>query len=173
MKSRNSRFCSIVFKGLIVFIGIVGTAVSFAQTVHTINSNGRNDEWGMVGYGGGGAMFYPAVSPHNPDYAFVACDMGGSYVTHNGGQSWRMFNLRSPVDFFVFDPIDSNTVYANSIALFKSTDRGNTWKVSYPAASEINGVVARGDHAQEVVVTKDSTIRHVLAFAVDPEDSKK
>jgi hypothetical protein len=27
----------------------------------------RNDTWGYVGYGGGGAMFNPAVSPHNPD----------------------------------------------------------------------------------------------------------
>ena len=31
------------------------------------NPNGRNDGWGFVGYGGGGAMFDPAVSPHDPD----------------------------------------------------------------------------------------------------------
>jgi photosystem II stability/assembly factor-like uncharacterized protein len=145
---------------------------TFAQT-KTKNPNGRNDDWGMVGYGGGGAMFYPAVSPNDARYAFVACDMGGDYVTYNGGESWRMFNLRGPVHFFVFDPLDPNSVYANSIALFKSTDRGNTWNVVYPAPTEISGVVSKGDHAQEVVVTKDSTVRHVLAFAIDPADSKK
>jgi hypothetical protein len=102
------------------------------QVAKSINSNGRNDQWGLTGYGGGGAMFYPAVSPFNSDYAFVACDMTGTYVTYNGGQSWRMFSLRGPVKYFVFDPVDSNVVYAKSIALFKSLDRGNTWNIIYP-----------------------------------------
>lgn len=137
------------------------------------NPNGRNDDWGFVGYGGGGAMFYPAVSPHDPDFALVACDMTGSYVTRDGGESWRMFNLRGPVDYFVFDPLDSNTVYAHSIALFRSTDRAKTWSLFYPRLSEVQGVVARGDHASESVVTKDHTRRDVQAFAVDPSDSKK
>ncbi len=52
-------------------------------------------QWEKVGPGGGGAMFNPAVSPHNADYAYVACDMTGSYVTYNGGLSWRMFSLRA------------------------------------------------------------------------------
>ena len=139
----------------------------------TINPNGRNDEWGFTGYGGGGAMFYPAVSPHNSNYAFVACDMTGSFVTLNGGESWRMFCLRGPVKYFVFDPADSNTVYANSIALFKSSDQGNTWNLFYPSPDEITGVVAKGDHAEERIITKDGTRRHVLALAVDPANSLK
>jgi photosystem II stability/assembly factor-like uncharacterized protein len=137
------------------------------------NPNGRNDAWGFMGYGGGGAMFNPAVSPFNPDYAFVACDMTGSFVTYNGGKSWRMFNLHAPVHFFVFDPIDTNTVYANSIALFKSTDRGNTWKVIYPASDDIVKLVPRGDHAEEVILTRDSTLREVLAMTVDPDFSER
>lgn len=137
------------------------------------NPNGRNDSWGYAGYGGGGAMFYPAVSPFNTGFAFVACDMTGSFVTYNGGESWRMFNLRGPVHFFTFDPSDSNTVYANSIALFKSTDKGTTWSVLYPAASDISAVISKGDHASEIIVTKDSTVRRVQAFTVDPSDSKK
>ena len=137
------------------------------------NPNGRNDAWGFTGYGGGGAMFYPAVSPHNSDYAYVACDMTGSFVTTNGGKSWRMFSLRGPVKYFVFDPSDSNIVYAKSIALFKSTDHGNTWNILYPAPDEINGIVAKGDHAEERVITKDSTQRNVQALAVDPDNSLK
>ena len=100
-------------------------------------------------------MFYPVVSPHNPDYALVACDMTGAFVTKNGGESWRMFNLRGPVDYFVFDPLDSNTVYANSIALFKSADRGNTWSVFYPQPSEIKGVVSK-DGAKNIFVAPSS-----------------
>ena len=140
---------------------------------HWQNPNGRNDTWNLVGFGGGGAMFCPAVSPFNPDDAFVACDMTGSFVTYNGGESWRMFNLKGRASYFVFDPSDSNTVYANSLALFKSTDRGNTWRLFYPAPAEVQGLVSKGDHASEIIVTRDSTRRKVLHFAVDPRNSEK
>ncbi|MCK5456657.1 MAG: hypothetical protein KAI45_05970, partial [Melioribacteraceae bacterium] len=28
-----------------------------------VNPNGRNDQWGFIGPGGGGAMFNPAINP--------------------------------------------------------------------------------------------------------------
>jgi photosystem II stability/assembly factor-like uncharacterized protein len=168
-------FIKIIIAGIVILTGCTGEQQHNAtgQTNFSKNPNGRNDAWGYAGYGGGGAMFYPAVSPFNPEFAFVACDMTGSFVTYNGGGSWRMFNLRGPVHYFVFDPSDSNTVYAKSIALFKSSDRGNTWSVFYPAAADITAVISKGDHANEIIVTKDSTAREVQAFAVDPSDSKK
>jgi photosystem II stability/assembly factor-like uncharacterized protein len=137
-----------------------------------INGESTNG-WTVVGAGGGGAMFTPSVSPHDPDLAFVSCDMTGSYVTQNGGDTWRMFNLRGVVAFYAFDPNESNTVYANSSALFRSTDAGKTWSVIYPPPSEITGIVSKGDHAMEVLITKDSTDKKVLALTVDPSDSKK
>jgi len=137
------------------------------------NAKGRNDSWTIIGFGGGGAMFNPAVSPHNVNYAYVSCDMSQSFVTYNGGESWRMFNLRGAVDFYVFDPLDSNTVYANSIALFRSNDKGNTWNMIYPDPSEVAGIAAKGDEANEYLITNDSTRRNVLAFTVDPGNSKK
>lgn len=144
-----------------------------AQSEITKNPNGRNDTWGHVGMGGGGAMFGPVVSPHDPNVTFVSCDMGGSFVTYNGGESWRMFNLSSMVRFFVFDPIDPDVVYARSIALFKSTDKGNTWSLFYPKPSEIEGIASKGDHAGEVVVTKDGRRKTVQALAIDPQQSEK
>ena len=137
------------------------------------NPTGRNDDWSLVGAGGGGAMFNPTVSPHDSNLVFVSCDMTGSYVTENGGDSWRMFNIRGVTDFYAFDPNEPNVVYANSSALFRSMDVGKTWSVIYPGPSEISGIVSKGDHAMEVVVTKDSTRRSVLALTVDPTDSKK
>jgi photosystem II stability/assembly factor-like uncharacterized protein len=160
---------------LIMLIGIlINGCNSVKETpAHFLNPNGRNDAWGFTGYGGGGAMFWPAVSPHDPDYAYVACDMTGSFVTYNGGQSWRMFSLLGPVKYFVLDPIDPNVVYAKSVALFKSTDKGKTWKIVYPVPSEIKGIVSKGDHAEERIITSDSTRRNVMALAVDPDNSMK
>src|SRR5829696_922181 len=126
---------------LIVFVLIaLGSCVAKGKNneegkIDTTTDTTKNT-WRTIGYGGGGAMFYPEVSPFNPDYAFVSCDMTGCYVTHNGGESWRMFNLHRPVNFYVFDPLDSNTVYANSVGLFKSTDKGATWNLFYPAPAE-------------------------------------
>ena len=99
--------------------------------------------------------------------------MTGSFVTYNGGESWRMFSLHGPVDFFVFDPLDSNIVYANSIALFRSTDRGKTWNIFYPGPAEIKGFVAKGDHAEELIITNDSTRRRVLTLVVESGSCKR
>jgi photosystem II stability/assembly factor-like uncharacterized protein len=169
----TTRF--IASSGWFVIFGmlIVSCYTRSAKTIRTQNPNGRNDTWSYVGYGGGGAMFNPAVSSFNNDFAVVACDMTGNFVTYNGGLSWRMFSLLGPVKYFAFDPVDSNTVYANSIALFRSADRGNTWNIIYPGPAEIRGIVAKGDHADEIVVTNDSTRRQVKAFAIDPQNSKK
>src|SRR5881296_4362680 len=84
-------------------------------------ANGGDDRPGnfkIIGPGGGGAMFHPTISPHNPNTVLVSCDMTGAYITHDGGKSWRMFNLRGVVEFFVFDPLDANTLYAQSVGLW-------------------------------------------------------
>ena len=76
----------------------------------------RPGDFRIIGPGGGGAMFNPTISPHDTNTALISCDMTGSYITHDGGQTWRMFNLRGVVDFFVFDPKDPKTMYAHATA---------------------------------------------------------
>src|ERR1700723_224464 len=93
----------------------------------------------VVGPGGGGAMFNPTISPHDANTVLVSCDMTGSYITHNGGKSWRMFNLRGVVHFFVFDPLNRNVIYAESSGLWRSEDQGETWSLIYPKPSTITG----------------------------------
>ena len=51
-------------------------------------SASRLDAWRILGPGGGGAQFHPAVSPHDPNLVLVACDMTGAYISENGGKSW-------------------------------------------------------------------------------------
>ena len=82
----------------------------------------------VIGPGGGGAMFNPTISPHDPNTVLVSCDMTGSYITHDGGRTWRMFNLRGVVNFFVFDPLDPKTMYAHATGLWRSTDGGERWE---------------------------------------------
>ncbi|MBN8851548.1 MAG: hypothetical protein BGO55_04535 [Sphingobacteriales bacterium 50-39] len=140
------------------------------DTMQSENVRGA-DRWGYTGVGGGGAMFYPAISPHDTNLVFVACDMGGSYVTYDGGRQWRMFNLVNRVRSFVFDPVDSNVVYAVCEGLFKSRDKGMTWELLYPQPLDVIRVISKGDHAEERLVTKDSIRKKLLAFAVDPASS--
>ncbi len=108
----------------------------------------RNDKWRIIGPGGGGAQFLPTVSPHDPNRVLVSCDMTGSYITHDGGASWRMFNLRGRVRFFVFDPVDPHVIYAQSFGLFRSSDGGKTWSLLHPNPATITGIGYQDDHAR-------------------------
>jgi photosystem II stability/assembly factor-like uncharacterized protein len=70
--------------------------------------------------------------------------MTGAYISHDGGDSWRMFNLGGVVRFFLFDPVDPKVIYvktagtaaqmdndrpSSSAALFRSEDTGKTWSL--------------------------------------------
>jgi hypothetical protein len=81
----------------------------------------RPGDFKVLGPGGGGAMFNPTISPHDQNTVLISCDMTGAYITHDGGQSWRMFNLRGVVRFFVFDPLDAKVMYAQATGLWRST----------------------------------------------------
>jgi photosystem II stability/assembly factor-like uncharacterized protein len=125
----------------------------------------------VIGPGGGGAMFHPSVSLHDPNTVLVACDMTGGYITHDGGRSWRMFNLREVVRFFAFDPSDPKTIYAGTRNLWRSNDSGDTWKLVYPDPSTIQGIRMSPDHADETVVAKPDPLGEFFAFAIDPADN--
>lgn len=132
----------------------------------------RPGNFQVLGPGGGGAMFNPTISPHDPSTVLVSCDMTGSYITHDGGHSWRMFNLRGVTQFFVFDPLDPKVIYAQGIGLWRSNDSGETWKLVFPDPHSIKSVVMRSDHADEELVAEPDPLGTIAALAVDPSDSK-
>ncbi|MFC1479621.1 WD40/YVTN/BNR-like repeat-containing protein [Planctomycetota bacterium] len=82
-----------------------------------------------VGLGGGGAMYAPSSSIHDPNLMFVSCDMGGFYRSENSGKSWDMVDFRqtrsSTVCRPVFHPINPNVVFVKNLVSF---DKGKTWK---------------------------------------------
>ena len=132
----------------------------------------RPGDFKIVGPGGGGAMFNPTVSPHDPNTVLISCDMTGSYITHDGGHTWRMFSLRGVVRFFAFDPLDPKVMYAQATGLWRSTDGGETWNLIYPAPDKIKSIVMRSDHSDEIMVADPDPLGDIAALAIDPANSK-
>ena len=132
----------------------------------------RPGNFRVIGPGGGGAMFNPTISPHDANTVLVSCDMTGSYITHDGGRTWRMFNLRGVVNFFVFDPKDPKILYAHATGLWRSVDGGETWNLISPTPSTVEGVKMGSDHADEVILAPSDPVGQIYAMAVDPDNSQ-
>jgi photosystem II stability/assembly factor-like uncharacterized protein len=83
----------------------------------------------VLGIGGGGGMFTPAPSPYDKGLILVSCDMGGSYRSTDGGNSWEMIhwreisNSRSCQPYFVPGEI----YWATGSSLRVSRDKAKTW----------------------------------------------
>src|SRR6266550_3533336 len=132
----------------------------------------RPGDFRIIGPGGGGATFHPSISPHDPQTVLVSCDMTGSYITHDAGKSWRMFNLRGVVEFFVFDPLDRKVLYAQSNGLWRSQDEGETWRLVYPSPSSVKSIKMSSDHSDEDLIAEPNPLGNITAMAIDPGDSK-
>ncbi|HHN46236.1 MAG TPA: hypothetical protein ENN09_02235, partial [Planctomycetes bacterium] len=93
----------------------------------------RKYSWEPVGIGGGGGMFSPASSPHDPNLMFVNSDMGHFLRSTDGGRSWRMYNFREITGHTVcrpiFHPQNPNTAYTYCRkGVMTTSDRGETWR---------------------------------------------
>ena len=132
----------------------------------------RPGNFKIIGPGGGGAMFHPSISPHDSNTALIACDMTGSYITHDGGRTWRMFNLRGVTNFFVFDPQDAKTMYAHATGLWRSTDNGEHWNLVYPNPSAVKSVKMNSDHSDEDIIAEPDPLGTIQAMDIDPATSK-
>jgi photosystem II stability/assembly factor-like uncharacterized protein len=136
----------------------------------------RFDSWKIVGPGGGGTMIAPTVSPHDPHLVVEHCDMTGGYITHDDGNSWRMFNLRSGIDTFAFDPSDKNVIYAGNIALWRSENRGKSWSMIFPDPHKKTFEHQVGDHSDVFLTSDDRSYPGaggISAIAIDPSDSRR
>ncbi len=116
-------------------------------------------------------MFHPTIDPRNTNEVLVACDMTGAYISHDGGHSWRMFNLRGTVRFFAFDPQRPHVIYAATKALWRSTNDGETWDLVWPKPSTVGGVQMNTDHADETILSDSNPLGDIVALAIDPADS--
>ncbi len=109
----------------------------------------------VIGPGGGGTFLQPAVSPFDPGTAVATSDMSGNYITHDGGRTWRMFNLRGGTRQFVFDPADRHVIYALGVALWKSDNDGKTWKLLLPHPDKVLGYEEASDEGESVLLNSE------------------
>lgn len=132
-----------------------------------------NKGWTRLGPGGGGSMYSPTVSPHDPNTAIVTCDMTGQYITRDGGKSWRMCHLLVWCQCFAFDPVDEKRIYAGANALFATDDFGESWEMVWPGGKGARETRLLGDEAAPVYVGEGWPGGRVTAIAVDPRDNRR
>jgi len=94
----------------------------------------KTKAWTSLGLSGGGAMFMPTISPADPQWMLLSCDMSGVYRTVDGGKSWEMIHYRqlggSTRTRPAFHPTDPNVAFAAAGwrgGLRKTVDKGKTW----------------------------------------------
>jgi len=134
----------------------------------------RLDAWKIIGPGGGGTMASPTISPSDPKLLVLRCDMTGAYITHDGGLSWRMFNLRGGLASFAFDPNNPKRIYAGGAALWRSDDTGATWSMVFPNPAKKTVEHQNGDHSDYSLTSADENYAPGMVIgliAVDPKDS--
>jgi len=114
------------------------------------DAGSQKEGWKVIGPGAGGGVFIPTISPFDTNFIFTKGDMTGSFVTYDGGENWRMFNLMTVATDFEFDPSDPKTVYAANRGylydedrgsglsmLYRSENKGESWRVIYPEINRI------------------------------------
>src|SRR2546423_874261 len=69
-----------------ILLRTAAATLLFAAGIH---ADSRPGNFRIIGPGGGGAMFHPTISPHDPNTILVGCDMTGAYISHDGGQTWE------------------------------------------------------------------------------------
>ena len=128
--------------------------------------------WRILGPGGGGAQYIPTIKPDDPNTALVACDMTGSYLTRDGGKTWKQLNFKVWVGAFAFDPSQPEIIYVGATGLYRSKDTGETWELVFPNPAAVTAEKNLGDHANHSFVSSDNFPGgKVVSICVDPTDS--
>ncbi len=119
------------FSRTIICMSIV-FALTLTQAVYS-----QIDSWHSRGIGGGGALFYPQVNPHNTNELYIACDMALLFHSTNKGESWEIVhfrNLKTSSSTIIQYTSDPNIMYVKQFEFesyswfpVKSTDGGKTF----------------------------------------------
>lgn len=119
--------------------------------------------WEPRGPGGGGALFAPSFSPHNPNEIYISCDMSEVFHSTNLGQSWELTDFRkiqgnreSKVRFTNNPSILYALDYTGDLTRpSKSTDGGATWNrlSADPTSGESFSLFVDPNSASKLIVS--------------------
>lgn len=116
--------------------------------------------WQPVGLSGGGGMFTPAISPHEPGLILINCDMSGSYRSDDGGRSWSLIPWHQltgcPFCAPAFHPAKPEVVFAAhsyAATLRVSRDRGQSWSpVGTGLPGDLRAIAIDPQHPERMIV---------------------
>jgi len=128
----------------------------------TVSSQVIND-WTTKGNGGGGALFSPSFSPHNPDEFYIACDMSELFRTTDLGVSWtevdfkEMIGNNGAIVQFTNNPLINYCVnFEGDLRTpYKTTDGGATWSAlaSDPTFGEAYSLFCDPNNSNNILVS--------------------
>jgi photosystem II stability/assembly factor-like uncharacterized protein len=174
----KGRFRKAVAMGMSAVSSVIPESAS-AQSVDTsilkyreVVQPRRHDAWKIIGPGGGGTFYNPTVSPFDPNLVIATSDMTDSFITEDGGRTWRQINFRT-IAKFAFDRKLPNRIFAitSGAGSYYTDDRGRTWKMFYPEPSSFQRLAYVDDEAEPYMAGGGHHVYTMNAFTVDPDDS--
>ena len=164
----------------LMFILVAGISLGFQRCSSSPESSKefsiKGAHWEKTGPGGGGSTFMPVFSYQSPDRFLVRCDMTGTYLTKDGGKSYKQINLGNGSSAYTFDPADENTIYIGGATLLRSKDGGKEWEQIFPDVTEVLDTLYQGDHASFKIKTTGHSLYNgsnggINSIRVDPANS--
>ena len=114
-------------------------------------ASAQTGKFEVLGIGGAGGMFTPAVSPSDPGLMFISCDMSGAYRSTDGGKHWQMIHWRQLNSSLSCRPLflKNAILWVSGPTPKISRDKGVTWQPLVPGAlpwgGEVNRMAAAAD----------------------------
>ena len=91
-------------------------------------------QWEGIGISGGGSQTAPTISPHDPNFIILYCNMTCAFRSTDGGETWSRI-ARKSFDHFsaTVHPTRAGWVYMTCFhgeegGLWLSKDGGDTWQ---------------------------------------------
>lgn len=128
-------------------LALLGLILGLLLGVNVVDAAVPPDTWMPVGLGGGGALYGPFFSPHDPNELYVNCDMSQLFHSVDAGNSWEIVDFRQlqtnghTLVRFTDDPLvryagDGTVFTGGGFVVSKTTDGGVTW---VPVAGDPTG----------------------------------